>query len=87
MIFLFGSYARGDWVEDVPNGYFSDYDLLVIVATEEQATDVTLWSNVSDQARAIAGRTPVTLLVHDFKQIAKELRVGQYFFSESALRS
>ncbi|WP_459874071.1 nucleotidyltransferase domain-containing protein, partial [Endothiovibrio diazotrophicus] len=28
---LFGSYARGDWVEDPANRYFSDYDLLVVV--------------------------------------------------------
>ncbi|WP_459874153.1 hypothetical protein, partial [Endothiovibrio diazotrophicus] len=26
-----GSQARGDWVEDLANRYFSDYDLLVVV--------------------------------------------------------
>ena len=30
-IILFGSYARGDWVEDRKSGYRSDYDVLVIV--------------------------------------------------------
>lgn len=25
MVILFGSYARGDWVEDPENGYFSDF--------------------------------------------------------------
>ena len=30
-LILFGSYARGDWVEDRKSGYLSDYDLLVIV--------------------------------------------------------
>ena len=30
-IILFGSYARGDWVEDPVGRYFSDYDLLVVV--------------------------------------------------------
>ena len=40
MIILFGSYARGNWVEDLVTGYFSDYDLMVIVATEEQARDL-----------------------------------------------
>ncbi len=39
MIILFGSYARGNWVENLVTGYFSDYDLMVIVATEEQARD------------------------------------------------
>jgi predicted nucleotidyltransferase len=37
MLILFGSYARGDWVEDLPNRYFSDYDLMAVVATEAQA--------------------------------------------------
>ena len=31
-VVLFGSYARGDWVEDPVGRYFSDYDLLVIDA-------------------------------------------------------
>jgi predicted nucleotidyltransferase len=30
-VILFGSYARGSWVEDHAGGYFSDYDLLVVV--------------------------------------------------------
>jgi predicted nucleotidyltransferase len=30
-VILFGSYARGDWVADPVGGYFSDYDLLVVV--------------------------------------------------------
>ena len=33
-LILFGSYARGDWVEDRASGYISDYDLLVIVNSE-----------------------------------------------------
>src|SRR5690349_13931069 len=40
-IILFGSYARGDWVEDPIGRYFSDYDLLVVVDREE-LTDVTI---------------------------------------------
>ena len=30
-IILFGSYARGDWVDDPIGRYHSDYDLLVVV--------------------------------------------------------
>ncbi|SHO54649.1 nucleotidyltransferase domain-containing protein [Vibrio quintilis] len=30
-IILFGSNAKGGWVSDIPNGYVSDYDILVIV--------------------------------------------------------
>lgn len=38
-IILFGSYARGDWVEDPVGRYFSDYDILVVV-NHEDLTDV-----------------------------------------------
>src|SRR5687767_11369280 len=38
-IVLFGSYARGDWVEDRVGGYISDYDLLVVV-NQDELTDV-----------------------------------------------
>ena len=29
---LYGSYARGDWVEDQLSGYSSDFDILVVVS-------------------------------------------------------
>src|SRR5688572_9469982 len=81
MIILFGSYARGDWVDDRINGYASDYDIIVIVATKGIAEDHALWARLSKEAKAIAGRVPPTLLVHDIKQVNREIRTGQYFFS------
>jgi hypothetical protein len=38
-IILFGSYARGDFVDEPQNGYQSDFDLLVVVS-DEKLTDV-----------------------------------------------
>ena len=38
-IILFGSYARGGWVDEGPRGYQSDYDLLIVVS-HEALTDV-----------------------------------------------
>ena len=38
-VILFGSYARGDYVEDRSSGYFSDIDLLVVV-NQARLTDV-----------------------------------------------
>jgi predicted nucleotidyltransferase len=81
-IILFGSYARGDWVEDLPNMYFSDFDRMVVVATEQLAEDDALWARITDEARRIGGRIPVSLLVHDIKQLNQEIRTGQYFFSD-----
>ena len=37
-IILFGSYARGDWIEDVKGRYFSDFDILCVV-NADQFTD------------------------------------------------
>jgi predicted nucleotidyltransferase/HEPN domain-containing protein len=80
MVILFGSYARGDWVEDPANVYFSDFDLLAVVATEQQARDLEQRAHLEERAQAIAGRTPVSLIVHGIKEINQELRLGQYFF-------
>jgi HEPN domain-containing protein/predicted nucleotidyltransferase len=82
MLILFGSYARGDWVEDLPNAYFSDFDLMAIVATEDLAQNDALWADVSARARPIGGRVPVSIVVHDIKQMNHEIRSGQYFFAD-----
>ncbi|AAL03786.1 unknown [Rickettsia conorii str. Malish 7] len=31
MIILYGSFARGDWVHDLPYGYHSNTDILIIL--------------------------------------------------------
>jgi HEPN domain-containing protein/predicted nucleotidyltransferase len=82
MIVLFGSYARGDWVEDLAQGYFSDFDVMVVVDIPALAEDDAHWAKVQATARRIAGRVPVTLAVHDVKQLNHEIRTGQYFFSD-----
>jgi predicted nucleotidyltransferase len=46
-LILFGSYARGDWVEDRANGYLSDYDLLVVVNSDD-FTDLQSWWGPAD---------------------------------------
>ena len=53
MIILFGSYARGNWVEDkyVEKGttyeYKSDYDLLIILNKNGQAQSDTLTQSIT----------------------------------------
>ena len=84
-IILFGSYARGDWVEDPVGRYFSDYDLLIVV-DEERLTDVLdIWeaaekrllSALSSGARL---RTPVSFIVHTLEDVNQQLARGRYFF-------
>lgn len=53
MIILFGSYARGNWVEDHSTLYFSDYDLMVIVEKPEVAQDHLLWQRITASKRLL----------------------------------
>jgi HEPN domain-containing protein/predicted nucleotidyltransferase len=82
MIVLFGSHARGDWVEDPETGYRSDFDLLIAVDGAAEAEDHALWSRVEAAARAAAAPSPVTIIVHDFRELNQQIRRGQFFFTE-----
>jgi predicted nucleotidyltransferase/HEPN domain-containing protein len=84
-IILFGSYARGDWVSDPKGGYFSDYDLLVVVNHDELTDVVEYWAKAEDHlirelnvTHRIA--TPVGFIVHSLTEVNKQLRNGRYFF-------
>lgn len=84
-IILFGSYARGGWVEDPIGRYFSDYDLLIIVDHEDLADTVEFWETA--EARILrelsAGqhlRTPVNFIVHSLQDVNHQLERGRYFF-------
>ena len=84
MLILFGSRARGDWVDDQETGYKSDYDLLIVVENERQVNDLSVWGELERKVREIIGDTPLTFIVHDIKFVNKEIRIGQYFFSDIA---
>lgn len=84
-IILFGSYARGDWVEDPVGRYFSDYDLLVIVDREELTDVPEFWEKteaklLQDLAAGEELRTPVSLIYHSLDDVNEKLRLGRYFF-------
>ncbi|MFC1678021.1 HEPN domain-containing protein [Planctomycetota bacterium] len=90
MIFLFGSYARGDWV-DGPHvqgrGRLtirkkSDYDIAVVTRFGYTARDTALW----DKVKAELAKTDLTAIVRiiprDVEFVNYKLRQGQYFFTE-----
>ena len=82
-IVLFGSYARGDWVDDKVSGYQSDFDLLIVV-NDKRLTDVAeFWHAAEDKLIAdpeIA--RPVNFIVHSLEEVNAELARGQYFFTD-----
>ena len=84
MIVLFGSHARGDWVEDPETGYESDYDLLVLVQSPKVAEDSAVWGPVEARIAKLEHMPSVSLLVHDYKFVNGQLKHGQFFFSDVA---
>src|SRR5581483_2270545 len=50
-IILYGSYARGDWVDEphTAKGYQSDFDLLIIVNDERLTDRVRYWEKAEDR--------------------------------------
>lgn len=84
-VILFGSYARGDWVEDPVGRYFSDYDLLIIVNHDDLTDVAEFWAKTESRLLAdlTAGevlRTPVSLIYHSLDDVNEKLRLGRYFF-------
>ena len=82
MIILFGSFARGDAVEDPVGGYFSDFDVLVIVKTPGMVDKLNVWSTIEGRAHRITRPTQLSLIVHDIKDVNEQLEKGFYFFSD-----
>ncbi|MES3150840.1 nucleotidyltransferase domain-containing protein [Sphingomonas faeni] len=84
-VILFGSYARGDWVADPVGGYFSDFDILIVVNHEELTDFVDFWALADDHlVREHMGtgrlQTPVNFIVHDLADLNRQLRRGRPFF-------
>lgn len=88
MIILFGSYARGTFVEDkyVEKGityeYKSDYDLLIMMSKNGHANSDTLTSSITGRIEELNLPTPVNPIFHGVEFVNHELREGNYFFDE-----
>lgn len=84
-VILYGSYARGDWVADPVGGYYSDYDILVIVNDERLTDPVDYWYKAEDRFLRDYGVTkklsaPVGLIVHSLTDVNQQLSRGRPFF-------
>ncbi len=82
-IILFGSYARGTWVDEphTKKGYKSDYDLLIIVNNKKLTDFATYWHKAQDRLLHLPEvQTPVSLIVHSRREVNTALYEGQYFF-------
>lgn len=90
MIILFGSHARGDWVEDeyMEDGtvyeYKSDFDILVVTADKRTANDESLWGGIESAfiPPPLSSRTSVEIISHHIQDVNEKLEKGWYFFSD-----
>lgn len=88
-VILYGSYARGGWVDDPIGGYQSDYDILVVVNDERLTDVVDYWSAADDRLMrdmTIDGvlSAPVNFIVHSYKDVNGQLEQGRPFFVDIA---
>ncbi len=88
-IILFGSHARGDWVEDiyVEDGatfeYMSDLDIMVVGEGSDFAENVNMQYEISEQIDATRFiRTWYSLIYEDIDHVNEELRLHNYFYSD-----
>jgi predicted nucleotidyltransferase/HEPN domain-containing protein len=84
-VVLYGSYARGDWVDDPVGGYASDFDLMVVVNHDKLTDVVEYWSKAEEhllREQTIGHRlsAPVSLIVHSLPDVNKQLQRGRPFF-------
>jgi len=88
MVLLYGSYGRGDWVEDHLSGYRSDYDLLIVVNSKSFAEEQELWDGIEERllTEQIAHRieTPVVPIIHTLADVNDQLSRGRPFFVDIA---
>lgn len=88
-IILYGSYARGGWVDEphTAKGYQSDFDLLIIVNDKRLTDRVDYWLKLEDRLNRELSITkalhaPVNFIVHTLQEVNDGLAHGRYFFMD-----
>ena len=86
MLILFGSYARGDWVNDryvegdIVYSYQSDFDLLLVSEHRSHATvdgEFRLCDAIGRRLRRLGlDRPSTTIIVEDIEHLNKDLRAA-----------
>lgn len=84
-IILFGSYARGTFVDEpfTSKGYRSDFDILVIVNNRKLTDFAEYWHKAEDRlVRNKEIELPVQFIVHSLREVNTSLKEGHHFFSD-----
>ena len=90
-IILYGSYARGGWVDEphTAKGYQSDFDLLIIVNDKRLTDRVEYWAKAEERLNREYSitktlKTPVNFIVHTLHEVNDGLAHGRFFFMDVA---
>jgi predicted nucleotidyltransferase/HEPN domain-containing protein len=88
-IILYGSYARGGWVDEphTAKGYQSDFDLLIIVSDKRLTERAAYWSKLDERlirefAITKTIHVPVNYILHTLQEVNDGLAHGRYFFMD-----
>ncbi|MGX6960076.1 MAG: HEPN domain-containing protein [Rickettsia endosymbiont of Pentastiridius leporinus] len=92
MIILYGSFARGDWVRDLPNGYHSDTDILIILKKGKYKGHAALRLEdkiykrlektgvIKDQI--IPYDSEISIILESIEEVNTQLEKGRYFYTD-----
>jgi uncharacterized protein len=82
MIILFGSYARGEWVEDYQEKYeyVSDFDILVVTKDRHKAKQDKKWWDLDKQLMANEDITRTSIIHHSIGFVNDKIERNYYFF-------
>ncbi|QRR01318.1 HEPN domain-containing protein [Dyadobacter sandarakinus] len=82
MIILFGSHARGDWVEDFQETYeyVSDFDILVVTKDRKAARGHKKWQELDKALAANQDITKTNIIQHSVWFVNDKIERNFYFF-------
>ncbi|MCU7907011.1 MAG: HEPN domain-containing protein [Candidatus Thiodiazotropha sp. (ex Epidulcina cf. delphinae)] len=88
MIILFGSHARGDWVEDkyeedhITYEYRSDFDILIVTADKGDERDIAYDNDLKAALQPGRHGTRVNYIVHTIQHVNQMLAERRFFFMD-----
>lgn len=88
LIILYGSYARGTWVEDIYTEghityeYKSDFDILVITEPNKTSKAYPKWDGLQRKVNNLGNTTRASLIRHSINFVNSKIQKGSYFFND-----
>lgn len=82
MVILFGSHARGDWVEDFQDTYeyVSDFDILVVTKDRRAAKGQKKWRDLEKELATNEDITKTNIIQHSVWFVNDKIERNFYFF-------